>query len=154
MAGLMSNPAFQRALVKQRAKASGSGQSFNTAGLTSAFASDRMQRDLQFQSIEDRKKRALKSISNQDRMLDLDRERLGFSQKQLERSQEGLPLMVGLGLGTSLLSGFEGRRRRGAVAESNRIQQRQRQQIIDQQAAMLRNETDTERKRLGVGRIR
>jgi hypothetical protein len=149
----MSNPAFQRAIVKKRAQGLGGGEMFNTREITSAFAADRMQRGLQFQGIEDQKRQALKRISQRGRLIDIDEDYLGLSKKQLKKSKKGLELTAGIGLGTSILSGLEGRRRRGAVAEANKIQAAQRQQIIDILSSNKRNESDTELRRLGVGRF-
>ena len=153
MAGLLTNPGFQRAMLKKRALAVGGGQSFNTADITRAFAADRMQRGLQFQGIEDQKRRSLKGIEQRGRMLNIDEKFLGLSKKALKKKEKGLPMMIAMGLGTSVLAGFEGRRRRGAVAEANKLQATQRQQIIDIMSANKRNESDTELRRLGVGRF-
>jgi hypothetical protein len=140
MAGLLTNPGFQRALLKKRASAIGGGQSFNTADISRSFAGEQMQRQLQFQGIEDQKRRAMTGISQQGRLLDLDEGRLGLSRKQLRKSKKNLGQTAMMGIGTSLLAGVEGRRRRGVVAESNKTQAAQRQQIIDiLKAQELRN---------------
>jgi len=121
--GLSRNPEFQKAMLRKRAQAIGTGQGYNTVDLTKAFASDMMQRRLQFQGIADQERRALKSIEQQDRMLNIDRKRMNIAKKKLRNDQRGLPWTIGIGLGTSLLSGLEGRRRRGVIAESTAKQQ-------------------------------
>jgi hypothetical protein len=152
MAGLLTNPGFQRAMLKKRALALGGGQSFNTADITKAFAADRMQRGLQFQGIEDQKRRAFKGISQRGRMIDIDEQYLGLSKKKVKKSAEGLELTAGVMLGTSLLSGLEGRRRRGAVAEANKVQAAQRQQIIDSQDAGRKQTNELIKRMMARGR--
>lgn len=132
MAGLASNPMFQRAMLKKRAQAMGSGSGYNTADITGQFAGQMEGRRLQFEDIESQKRRVLKSISQRGQLMGVDRKRVNLANKRLQDEMDTLPLTVGLGMGTSVLAGLEGRRRSQIIAAANRRQMEWQNNIMNQ----------------------
>ena len=123
MAGLASNPEFQKAMLRKRAEAIGGMQNYNTEDITRHFGAQMMGRDMQLQNIENQKRRSLKSIDQRGRLLGMDKKRVKRAERQLSDEMSALPLTLGIGMGTSLISGLEGRRR------SNLLEQDRQEQI-------------------------
>ena len=105
---LQRQPMYQRAMQKAHAKASMRGNRAQTAGLQSRLAEMDLARKLAFKGIGLQKKRS--DLAHKGRMASFD-----VRKKELKDRKAQLPWQIGIGAGTALLSGLEGKRQANII---------------------------------------
>lgn len=128
---LYSQPMYQQAMQKARSKASMRGNRAKTSGLQSRLAEMDLARKMAFKSLSLQRKRA--DLSHAGRA-----ENLRVASKDLKERKEQLPWQIGIGAGTSLLSGLEGRRRANLIKKQEQERQWNFDQMMNKQISHAR----------------
>ena len=113
---MQSQPMFQREMQKAEAKASMSGQRPQTEAIKTALHMQDLERKNQFGQLSRAKKRHKMSMKGQK--FDLKQQN-----KSLKEREKQLPWQIGIGVGTSLLSALEGRRRAQLIAQRDALKE-------------------------------
>lgn len=128
---LAQQPEFQRAMLKRHAKSSMRGNQANTRGLQSQLASRDIQRKQAFKGISQQRQRSDLAHAGRTAQYKMDRKALKDRAKQL-------PWQTGIGAGTALVSGLEGRRRANILREA----EANRQKRFDESIAYAKERDD------------
>lgn len=128
---------YQQAMLKQHSKSSMRGNRTKTRGIQSRLAEMDLARKAAFRDIGLTQKRS--DLTHAGRMASHK-----MQKKALKQRKKQLPWQIGIGAGTSILSGLEGQRRKQVIADQAAVEQ----QRFDQTQANAAAQNDMWRRRL------
>jgi hypothetical protein len=107
---LESTPAFQRAMLQAQSRASMRGNRAKTGALHGRLSQQDLARKAAFGQLARQQQRY--NLGDRGRSFELN-----LQKDALKKRKKALPLTMGIGAGTALLSAMEGRRRAGLLEE-------------------------------------